>query len=63
MTSQINNYESVQEYSDRFTSLMALTVMKDCDNNLVSVYIDEIDFKIHELLNVFRASALNLWRR
>lgn len=63
MTIKMKARESVQEYSDRFTSLMTRTGKKDDDETLVAIYIDGLDSKLQELMNVSRASALTTWSR
>ena len=63
MTIKMKQKESVQEYSDRFTSLMCRTNKRDDDETLVAVYIDGLDYKLQELMNVSRASALTMWSR
>lgn len=62
MTISMNSKESVQEYSDRFTSLMNRTGRSDNDESLVAVYIDGLDTKLQELMNISTASAINTWR-
>ncbi len=63
MSITIKKKETVQEYSDRFTSLMRRTGKQDDDETLVAVYIDGLDSKLQELMRVTRASQLTMWSR
>eukprot|EP00171_Calliarthron_tuberculosum_P008611 IDg8611t1 len=63
MSISMKNKETVQEYSDRFTSLMSRTGKRDDDETLVAVYIDGFDARLQELMRVTRASQLTMWSR
>ena len=53
----------LKECSDRFTSLMSCTNNLYNDETLFAVYIDGLDAKFQELMNVSRAAALTMWSR
>ncbi|KAI0559436.1 Retrotransposon gag protein [Gracilaria domingensis] len=55
--------ETVQEYSDRFTSLMSRTGRRDDDKTLVAVYIEGLDSSLQDLMQVARAASVNTWKR
>eukprot|EP00171_Calliarthron_tuberculosum_P003777 IDg3777t1 len=61
MTIKKQAKESVQEYSDRFTSLMNRTGREDDDEALVAVYIEGLDDRLQELMQVSRTSSLTTW--
>ncbi|KAI0558704.1 Retrotransposon gag protein [Gracilaria domingensis] len=63
MTISQKSSESVQEYSDRFTSLMARTGRPDDDETLVAVYIEGLDGTLQDLMHVARAATLNMCKR
>ncbi|KAI0561407.1 Retrotransposon gag protein [Gracilaria domingensis] len=63
MTISQKSNESVQEYSDRFTSLMARTGRRDDDETLVAVYIEGLDTTVQDLMHVARAATLSMWKR
>lgn len=55
--------ETVQQYSDRFTSLMARTGRRDDDETLVAIYIEGLDYNLQQAMYGSRAAALNMWMR
>lgn len=63
MTISQQSSESVQEYSDRFTSLMARTGQRDDDETLVAVFIQGLDGNLQELIHVARSATLNMWKQ
>lgn len=60
MEIKMQKRESVQRYSDRFSSLMRRAGMKDDDSSLIAVYIRGLDPKLQEMLYVARATQLTL---
>lgn len=60
MTIALKRRESVQQYSDRFTSLMRRTGKSDSDDTLIAVYINGLDSRLQEMMHVARATNLNM---
>ena len=61
MSASMKKYETVQQYSDRFTSLMRRTGKSDDDSSLTPVYIRGLDKKLQEMMRVARATHLTIW--
>ncbi len=61
MTIKKSKKETVQKYSDRFTSLMRRSGKRDDDDTLIAVYIDSLDPRLQEIMH--DACATNLSTR
>lgn len=55
--------ESTEEYSDRFTSMVTRTSLRDDDETLKAVFIQGLDPSLQDLMHVALAAILNMWKR